>query len=86
VTGSNGEPQANSARPSDQRYACVAVHSAFDVGLDSANTIGRLLSDAIRAHDILGECAADRRDADDRVGRSAFTCVEQRAYGARSCA
>src|SRR6478736_7108827 len=47
ITGSNGEPHANSARPSDQRYACVAVHSALDVGFESANTIGRLLSEAM---------------------------------------
>ena len=42
-----GEPQANSTRPSDQRYAWVAVHSDLEVGFESANTIGRLLSAAI---------------------------------------
>src|SRR5512141_928238 len=44
VTGSNGDPQAKSARPSDHLYACSAVHSDCDVGLDSAKIIGRGLS------------------------------------------
>ena len=35
------------ARPSVPAYACSAVHSAFDVGLDSASTIGRACSRAI---------------------------------------
>ena len=52
VTGSNGLPQANSARPSVHAYACSAVHSDFDVGLDSANTIGRSLIRAIVRDDL----------------------------------
>jgi len=47
LTGSNGEPHAKSALPSDHRYACSAVHSDLDVGFDSANTIGRACSAAI---------------------------------------
>src|SRR5512134_1959359 len=46
-TGSNGLPDANNARPSLHRYACGAVHSAFDVGFDSAKMIGRSLNDDI---------------------------------------
>ena len=46
-TGSYGLPHANSARPSVWRYASSAEHSAFEVGLDSAKMIGRLLICAI---------------------------------------
>jgi len=41
VTGSNGEPLAKTAAPSVQRYACSAVHSALEVGLESAKMTGR---------------------------------------------
>ena len=44
VTGANNVPLANTAVPLDHSYACVAVHSAFDVGLESAKTTGRGLN------------------------------------------
>lgn len=43
VTGSNGLPDANTAAPLDHLYASSGVHSAFEVGFDSANMIGRSL-------------------------------------------
>eukprot|EP00736_Rhodelphis_marinus_P002151 Rmarinus@m.4521 len=46
-TGSNGLPDAKITFPSVQCTACVAVHSALDVGLDRANTMGRSFSSAI---------------------------------------
>jgi hypothetical protein len=36
VTGSKGLPDVNMALPLLQLYACPAVHSALDVGLDKA--------------------------------------------------
>ena len=39
-TGSNGEPVATMARPSDQAYASAAVSSADDVGFDKGKIIG----------------------------------------------
>ena len=39
-TGSNGEPVATMARPSDQAYASAAVSSADDVGFDNGKIIG----------------------------------------------
>ena len=39
-TGSNGEPVATMARPSDHAYASAAVSSADDVGLDKGKIIG----------------------------------------------
>ena len=47
VTGPKGDPEANTDRPLVQVYACSAVHSAFEVGLERANTNGLLFSDAI---------------------------------------
>jgi hypothetical protein len=38
---SKGEPEAKIAVPSDQSYACSAVHSAALVGLDRGKTMGR---------------------------------------------
>mmetsp|Transcript_8695 Transcript_8695/g.35210 ORF Transcript_8695/g.35210 Transcript_8695/m.35210 type:complete len:207 (-) Transcript_8695:1351-1971(-) len=43
-TGAKSVPLANTALPLDHSYACVAVHSAFDVGLDSAKITGRGLN------------------------------------------
>src|SRR3954470_18115044 len=40
-TAGNGLPLAKIARPSVQAYACSAVHSDCEVGLESAKTIGR---------------------------------------------
>ena len=81
VTESNGEPQANSARPSDQRYACVAVHSALDVGFDSAKTMGRLLSaDIVRT---ISSVKAPPTAATPMiaVGRSALTASSRLPTG-----
>ena len=47
VTGANGLPLAKIALPLLHAYACSAVHSAFDVGFDSAKITGRWL---MRAH------------------------------------
>lgn len=41
TTGANGEPDATTARPSVHVYACSAVHSAWEVGLDSGKMMGR---------------------------------------------
>ena len=41
------ETLAKIARPPDQRYACSAVHSAFDVGFDNAKITGRSFNSAI---------------------------------------
>src|SRR6185436_7163588 len=49
VTGANGLPLAKIALPPDQAYACSAVHSARDVGFDSAKTTGRELISPKRA-------------------------------------
>lgn len=40
VTGANGDPEAKIALPSVYLYASSAVHSALDVGLESAKIIG----------------------------------------------
>src|SRR5450759_651281 len=47
VTGSNGLPLANTARPSDHVYASSAVHSDFEVGFERAKMIGRWFMRAI---------------------------------------
>jgi hypothetical protein len=39
-TGSKGEPDAKTTFPSVHSYACVAVHSALDVGFDRAKISG----------------------------------------------
>jgi hypothetical protein len=43
VTGANGLPLAKIAVPPLHAYACSGVHSAFDVGFDSAKITGRAL-------------------------------------------
>ena len=40
-------PEAKTTLPEVYSYACFAVHSAFEVGLESAKTMGRLLFFAI---------------------------------------
>ena len=41
TTGANGLPLVKIARPPLQLYACSAVHSALDVGFESAKITGR---------------------------------------------
>jgi len=50
VTGSNGEPLVNIARPPVQEYASLAVHSALKVGLLRAQMMGLSFSSAILEH------------------------------------
>ena len=42
LTSWNGEPDANMALPLVHLWACSAVHSAFEVGLDKGKIIGGL--------------------------------------------
>lgn len=47
ATGSKGLPEAKTAAPLDHLYASSGVHSAFEVGLDSAKMTGLSLLAAI---------------------------------------
>jgi hypothetical protein len=85
-TGSNGLPEANSARPFDHAYACSAVHSDLDVGFDSANTIGRSLMAHIASITSRVNVPAVAATPMMAVGFSAFTAERKSATGACSWA
>ena len=40
LTSGKGEPEANIARPPVHLWACSAVHSALEVGLDNGKIMG----------------------------------------------
>ena len=86
VTGSKGLPQANSARPSVQRYASSAVHSDCDVGFDSANTIGRALIRAMSCRTSGVNVPPTAATPMIAVGASVLTAVGKSAIGGWSCA
>ena len=72
------------ARPSDQRIASSAVHSDFEVGLESGKIIGRALIRAIARTTVSLKACATVETPMIAVGRTTSTTSDNRVSGESS--
>jgi hypothetical protein len=84
TTGSHGLPLEKTARPPVHRYACSAVHSAREVGFDSANTAGRSFTAAIASSTSRVKSWGWPDRPSSAVGRSSRTASASAAIWGRS--